>query len=307
MNGQINSQKNPIIAGILSAIFPGLGQFYNEDIGKGLLVLFGILGTIFLVIVGHVVPWDQFPFPFSRFHHRSVLDQLFPLFAFFVIIPMVYIFGIVDAVVSARRISQPNMGFYGAPQPTPQPHQPSAPHTAFASQVSPMPPATSAPAFQHPHSFQNQETLRQEAQIKMNTNTNFQAPPNINPMPEASSVPVKEKGTSGKFVLAIVLVVVGFIVTLDQFHFAYITFERLWPLIPLVFGLRLLKDYQMEKEGGQLVLGSLFSGVGFIFLMQNWGFASPVDWLFDHFGLLILGFGGLLIWQEMKERKHCKK
>ncbi len=35
------NRKDPGLAGVFSAIFPGLGQVYNEQIGKG-LILFSI-------------------------------------------------------------------------------------------------------------------------------------------------------------------------------------------------------------------------------------------------------------------------
>ena len=44
--------KDPGLAGVFSAIFPGLGQVYNEQIGKG-LVLFSIslIPAFFLILV----------------------------------------------------------------------------------------------------------------------------------------------------------------------------------------------------------------------------------------------------------------
>jgi len=34
---------NPVVAGLLSAVFPGLGQFYNRQWGKGTGFLIGLL------------------------------------------------------------------------------------------------------------------------------------------------------------------------------------------------------------------------------------------------------------------------
>lgn len=44
--------KDPGLAGVFSAIFPGLGQVYNEQIGKG-LILFSIslIPAFFIVLV----------------------------------------------------------------------------------------------------------------------------------------------------------------------------------------------------------------------------------------------------------------
>src|SRR3989442_6413970 len=42
--------KNPWVAGILSGVLPGLGQFYNRQLGKGVGFLIG-----FLVLAGVLV------------------------------------------------------------------------------------------------------------------------------------------------------------------------------------------------------------------------------------------------------------
>ena len=45
--------KDPVLAGIYSGILPGLGQYYNGQIGKGILY-----GTIF--VVGRLTTWGIF-------------------------------------------------------------------------------------------------------------------------------------------------------------------------------------------------------------------------------------------------------
>ena len=35
MNAMETKAKNPWVAGILSGVLPGLGQFYNRQLGKG--------------------------------------------------------------------------------------------------------------------------------------------------------------------------------------------------------------------------------------------------------------------------------
>jgi len=50
------SGKSPGIAALCSFIFPGLGQVYNGDVGRGFLILLGtIVGLIFFVIPGLAV------------------------------------------------------------------------------------------------------------------------------------------------------------------------------------------------------------------------------------------------------------
>lgn len=45
------SQKNPIIALLLSFLFPGVGQIYNGQLMKGVIILVAYFGIIFLAFV----------------------------------------------------------------------------------------------------------------------------------------------------------------------------------------------------------------------------------------------------------------
>ena len=73
----VQERKNTGVAAILSVIFPGLGQIYNGQIGKG--IVFIILGIIFagLVIV----------------------------FIGFILFPLFWIYNIYDAYTSAKKIN----------------------------------------------------------------------------------------------------------------------------------------------------------------------------------------------------------
>jgi TM2 domain-containing membrane protein YozV len=70
--------KNPAIATVLSFVFAGLGQIYNGEIGKGILfmALYGFSLMLMLVIIG------------------------------FVTTPLLWIWGMVDANSSAKRINE---------------------------------------------------------------------------------------------------------------------------------------------------------------------------------------------------------
>jgi TM2 domain-containing membrane protein YozV len=70
--------KNPALATILSFFFSGLGQIYNGEIGKGIvfIVLYGISIGLMLIVIG------------------------------FVTTPILWIWGMVDANTSAKRINQ---------------------------------------------------------------------------------------------------------------------------------------------------------------------------------------------------------
>ncbi len=50
-------KKNPAMAAGLSLLFNGLGQAYNGQFGKGVLVLLGSLFGLFVMIVPGVVVW----------------------------------------------------------------------------------------------------------------------------------------------------------------------------------------------------------------------------------------------------------
>ena len=69
--------KNPAIATVLSFLFAGLGQIYNGEIGKGILfiVLYGFSLMLMIVVIG------------------------------FVTTPILWIWGMVDANASAKRIN----------------------------------------------------------------------------------------------------------------------------------------------------------------------------------------------------------
>lgn len=70
--------KNPTTATLLAALFMGLGQFYNGQIGKGVLfiILYGISVAAMFVVVG------------------------------FFTTPILWIIGMVDANKSAKKINK---------------------------------------------------------------------------------------------------------------------------------------------------------------------------------------------------------
>jgi len=70
--------KNPSIATILSFFFMGLGQIYNGQIGKGIvfIILYGISVALMFVVIG------------------------------FVTTPILWIWGMVDANNSAKKINE---------------------------------------------------------------------------------------------------------------------------------------------------------------------------------------------------------
>jgi TM2 domain-containing membrane protein YozV len=308
MNGHAPTAKNPAIAGILSFVIPGVGQFYNDEAGKGILILGSIIAATILLVFGWMLPWSQFAggmigFPTRTiwFHHTPQLffEKFYPvLYLLFCL--LMWLFGIFDAIFSALRINKyMAAGFASAQRP------PTAPP--------PQTPQPQKPQQKASFTAQTNETFSQEAQPTMNANSTSthamggqphpQAPPQEPPRPNKA---VKENGMSGKFILGLILFVIGVIFTLEQLDLDYLNFSRIWPFVPLVFGLRLLRDYAEERESGQLILGMIFTFIGAIFFLENWDFLHPVDWLLDHWGLLLCGFAVVLFWQDFIERKHKK-
>ena len=70
--------KNPSVATILSFFFMGLGQIYNGQIGKGIIfiILYGISVALMWVVIG------------------------------FITTPILWIYGMVDANNSAKKINE---------------------------------------------------------------------------------------------------------------------------------------------------------------------------------------------------------
>lgn len=76
--GTYNSQeKNPGIAAVLSALWVGLGQIYNGEIGKGILlmIVYFVSALLIFVIIG------------------------------FITTPILWIYGVYDAYNSAQKIN----------------------------------------------------------------------------------------------------------------------------------------------------------------------------------------------------------
>ena len=53
----VRGEKNPAFAAGLSLLFPGLGQVYNGETGKGVLVLFGVLAGLLVMLIPGVAVW----------------------------------------------------------------------------------------------------------------------------------------------------------------------------------------------------------------------------------------------------------
>ncbi|MDX9753387.1 MAG: hypothetical protein RBU29_05460, partial [bacterium] len=305
-------KKSPVLAGLLSFTFPclGLGQFYNGEITKGFLILLSLFGSIFLLFVGHLFPWNQIgiysmssPFGLGAYTPRIFFREIYP-FLFVLFVFTIWLFSIIDAVVSARRFR--SMYAYGGPYPfSGNPQGPAGFSPVYGPAPVPPHPSPSTGFMKKQSEPYRSTEERQEAQQTMGTQDTFYTPPPGGYPQDSQSpppLPSQEKGASGKLVFAVALLIVGGIMTLNQMNVSWISFDKLWPLIPLLFGIRLLRDYYMDRESGQFILGIVFASIGGLFALEAWTSIQLLDWIIDHRGLVLLTFGGLLFWQDYRER-----
>ncbi|MEW6236640.1 MAG: hypothetical protein AB1656_14745 [Candidatus Omnitrophota bacterium] len=276
--------KRPWLAGVLSAIFPGTGQVYNDQIVKGILIYFMLIGSFVLMVIIRV-PFIFNPAAFflgggifdNGWRHEDYLFfRLSPFFWAILVFPILYIYAITDAIVSARAINEK------ATPPAPQPQ----------NQAQPAMEATM-------NANTEQDNLRQQAQEKLGGGTASVA---------AAAIPRKKtKGLTGKFFIGFVLAAIGIVSVLDEMDiqlFTWYTWERVWPLIPLLLGLRLLKDYIRDHEQGQFILGIAFSAVGVIFLFENWRIFPLWDFITDYWQAALILAGVVLMAQDLVERRR---
>ena len=89
---------NPAVAGLLSAVFPGLGQFYNRQWGKGAGFFLGLL--VLVVALFSSVDPEQLHQSATSGTPPENIGQL-ALLALLVL--AVVVWSIVDAIRSAKR------------------------------------------------------------------------------------------------------------------------------------------------------------------------------------------------------------
>jgi TM2 domain-containing membrane protein YozV len=114
---QVTQQpKNPTLAAILSLLIPGVGQIYNGEVGKGILIIVvQIVNTVLMTIV------------IGFFTALAVL-----------------VWAVYDAYKTAERINLQYAQQYGAGYMPPAYAQLNAPYTTAAT--GPVPPASAQPA-----------------------------------------------------------------------------------------------------------------------------------------------------------------
>jgi hypothetical protein len=97
MNAMETKAKNPWVAGILSAVLPGLGQFYNRQLGKGVGFLIG-----FLVLAGILVFSIDLQMLDKAMASGAQPENLWLLLAVEVLLLILVIWSITDAARTAK-------------------------------------------------------------------------------------------------------------------------------------------------------------------------------------------------------------
>jgi prolipoprotein diacylglyceryltransferase len=92
--------KNPILAGVLSAVVPGLGQFYCRQWGKGAGFLVGTL-LLFGFLMASVDPAKLQ----QAAETGAPLDNMGQIISILLLLLALAILSIVDAVRTAKRSS----------------------------------------------------------------------------------------------------------------------------------------------------------------------------------------------------------
>lgn len=94
-------KKHPLISALLSFIFPGAGQLYNEQFVKGLILLAAAIAAIISIVysgisMGNVLIQNE-SIPSTTLILRIVASAL--------IYFGLWLYGMIDGVISAQRIS----------------------------------------------------------------------------------------------------------------------------------------------------------------------------------------------------------
>lgn len=92
--------ENPVIAGVLSGVMPGLGQFYCRQWGKGIGFLVGT--SVLFVLLIRSVDLDKLQ---EAAKTGVPLDNMGQIFLIAVLLLAVMVWSIIDAVRSAKKSS----------------------------------------------------------------------------------------------------------------------------------------------------------------------------------------------------------
>lgn len=302
MSQSSENTHTPWLAGVCG-LFPGGGQIYNRHYPKAvLLYLYAILMFFFFLFGPRIggggffgEGQEQFfMFSYSMIEHEENDFLLFIRFVAFFSIPLVYLFSIIEAVLTARRLNR-GANTFGA--------------VSGGTIMSTNKPSAS-----------NQDSLRTEANAIMgdpvssgtdtganSSEAGTQAPPSPPPKTERH-----ERGNA-RLVFGLLMLGFGSLFLLTDL-FPRFSIVDLWPAVPLLIGVLILNDYRIHKDSGRLVLGSIFLGIGVLFGLNEWTWFEPfqfIEWglesVFDYWYLILIAFGGLLVLQELSGGHRRRK
>jgi TM2 domain-containing membrane protein YozV len=103
------AKKEPVLAALLSFIFPGSGQVYNGALGKGILILAGTIIGAFIFLIPGIIVWlfgifdayttsekmNKGEIPLKEASGESIIAYILAFVAIIVIAVILFIFVIV--------------------------------------------------------------------------------------------------------------------------------------------------------------------------------------------------------------------
>lgn len=99
-------KKNPFISGILSVIFPGAGQLYNEDFVKGIILIVSLIASIITIVYSGI----NLGTGIASGELTPDAGEIAKIVTASLLLAVIWIYGIIDAVVTAQRISAASIG-----------------------------------------------------------------------------------------------------------------------------------------------------------------------------------------------------
>ena len=110
------NQKSPLLAGTMSLIIPGLGQFYNDQFLKGLIHFSVTISGVALYIAAEEDDLSDFPVftetrrgGYIRYETIDVNEDNYLKPISFGIAISIHLYSAVDAVLTAKRINKQNL------------------------------------------------------------------------------------------------------------------------------------------------------------------------------------------------------
>jgi len=95
-------KKNPFIAGFLSFCFPGAGQLYNEEYSKGIILIATLISGILVIVYTGINMGTHL----SSNNSIPQASEIVKIVMAGLIITSLWIYGIIDGIISAQKISR---------------------------------------------------------------------------------------------------------------------------------------------------------------------------------------------------------